>query len=113
MAELLRFSSVPQAQCLDNARATGARADGSVQAGSAQAMKETMRPGEVQQSHGAGVTVGQNGLGAEIVRRAFQPGGDGIQGFVPGNSLEFSFAFRASSLLRIEQAVRRVFALQI
>ncbi len=42
-----------------------------------------------------------------------EAGGDGVEGFVPGDALEAAFALGADAALGIEQAVGGVFALQV
>ena len=62
--------------------------------------------GAVEQAHGAGVAVGQNRFGAELLRDGGQAARDGVERFVPGDAREAAFAFGAGAPLRIEQAVR-------
>src|SRR5512141_1077347 len=69
--------------------------------------------GAVEQSHGAGVAVGENRLGSVLPRDGGEALGDSVERFVPGDACETAFAFGADALLRIEQALGRVFALQI
>src|ERR1017187_8055022 len=67
----------------------------------------------VEESHGAGVVVGENRLGSVLLGDGGEALGDGVERFVPGDAREAAFAFGADALLRIEQAAGRVFALQI
>ena len=114
MAELFGLGAVAEAQCLGKAGAAGGRADGPVEARGAQAMKEAaIHARAVEQSHGAGVAVRQNGFGPELVRDGRKPAGDGVERIIPGDAFEASFALRARTPLRIEQAGGRIFALQI
>ena len=58
-------------------------------------MKEApIHSAAVEQAHGAGVAIGQNGFGPVFGRNRFQPGGDSIQRFIPGDPLKFACAFR-------------------
>ena len=76
VAELLRLGAVAQAQRFGEPRLAGRRADGAVQARSAQAMKEAaIHALAVEQPHGAGVAVGQDGFGPEFLARWRAGGG--------------------------------------
>src|SRR5258707_4584331 len=77
-------------------------------------MEETMiHACAVEQAHGALVTVRQDRLGPEFPRSCLQARGDGIQRFTPGDPCEAALAFRAHTLLRIQQAVRMVLPFEI
>ena len=81
-AELFAVDQVP-------GDAAGFRADGAVQLAGAQAMKEAAVHGAVaEDADGAGVAVGQDGLGAVAVADLLEARGDGVEGFVPGDALK-------------------------
>src|SRR5438874_5374811 len=67
----------------------------------------------VEQSHGSAVAIRQDGFGSEFACNGGEPAGDLIECFVPTDPLEAPFALRADTSLRIEQAVGRIFALEI
>ena len=114
MAELLGLGAVAEAQRLGEAGAAGRGADGAVQARRAQAVKETaIHAGVVEQPHGPGVAIGQDGFGAELGGDGLEARGDGVQRIIPGDALEAAFAFGADAALRIEQALGVILALQI
>ncbi len=114
MAELFGLGAVADAEGLGHAGHAGGGADGAVEARGAEAMKEAaVHACAVEQAHGAGVAVGQDGLGAELGGDGAEAGGDGVEGFVPGDALEAAFAFGADAALGIEQAAGGVFALQV
>src|SRR5437879_4735203 len=102
------------AESFGKTRAAGGRADGAVETGCAQPVEEApIHAGAIQQTHCARVAVRQDGFGAILGRDSAQTAGDGVESFVPGNALKFSFAFSTNSFLRIEQTVRGVLALQV
>ena len=114
MAELLRLGSVTHSQRLGHSRGSGSRTDSAVEARGAQAVKEpAIHARTVQQPHGSGVAIGQDGLGSEFICDGAQTAGDGIQRFVPGDALEAPLALGPDAALRIEQASRRIFAFEV
>ena len=93
--------------------AAGVGADGAVQQAGAQAVEEARRHAvALHQAHGAGVAVGQDGLGLPR-RDGRQPRGDGGQRLVPADGLEAALALAAHALQRREQALRAVGALGV
>ena len=114
VGELLGLGAIAEAERGVLRGPAGAGANGAVEARRAQAMEEAaVHAGAVEQAHGAGVAVGQNRLGAVLLRDGGQAARDGVERFIPGDAREAAFAFGAGALLRIEQAVGRIFALQI
>ena len=96
VAELLGLGAVADAQRLGQAGAAGGGADGAVEPRRAQAVEEAaVHAGAVEQAHGAGVAVGQDGFRAELGGDGVQARGDGVERFVPGDALEAAFAFGA------------------
>ena len=92
----------------------GGGTDGAVEPGRAQAVEEAaVHAGAVQQAHGAGVAVGQHRLRSELIGDRHEFSGDRVQRFVPGDAGEPAVAFCADALLRIEQTVRRILAVQV
>ena len=114
VAELLGLGAVAHAERLRQSHAAGRGTDGAVEPRGAEAVEEAaVHAAAVEQAHGAGVAVGQDGFGAELVRDRAQAFGDGVERFVPGDALEASRALGAHAALRIEQPLRVIFALEI
>lgn len=114
VAELLGLGAVAQAERLGETRGAGGCADGAVEPRGAQAVeKAAVHAVALQQAHGAAVTVGQDGFGAGLGGDGAEPRGDFVERFVPTDAFKTAFAFAANAPLRIEQAQRRIFALQI
>jgi hypothetical protein len=77
-------------------------------------MKKTqIHAGTVEEPHRTCVAVGQDGFRAVLGGDGAQTAGDGVESFVPRNALEFSLALSTNSLLRVQQTVRGVLALQV
>ena len=114
MAELLGLGAVAQALRFGQPRFARRRADGAVQPRGAQPVKEPpVHAFAVEQAHGSAIAVRQNGFRPELRGDGLEARGNGIQRLLPGDPLETAFAFRAHPALRVEQAPRRVFVLQI
>ena len=103
--------------------AAGLRADGAVELRGAEAVEEAAIHGAVAElADGAGVGVGQDRFGAVLAGDDGEAGRDGVEGFVPGDALE-GFGFAAvgergfgnagAAAHRVEQAVRRVNAVEV
>ena len=81
-AQLFAVDEVP-------GHAAGFRADGAIELAGAEAVKEAAVHGaEAEHADGARVAVGQDRLGADGVADVLETGGDGVEGFVPGDALE-------------------------
>ncbi len=70
VAELFGLGAVADAEGLGHAGHAGGGADGAVQARGAEAMEEAaVHAFAIEQAHGSGVAVGEDGLGSELARR--------------------------------------------
>ena len=95
-------------------RAAGRGADGAVQAGRAQPVEEAARHGlALQQAHGAGIAVGEDGL--RVARRdRLQAAGDLGDRLVPADALEARrFVLGVDALERVQHALRVVGPLRV
>jgi antitoxin (DNA-binding transcriptional repressor) of toxin-antitoxin stability system len=107
----------------DKSLATGFRTDGAVELRRAETVEEAAIHGAVvEDADGAGVGVGQDGFGAVVAGDGRKAGGDGVEGFIPGDALE-GFGFAAvgqrglgntgAAAHRIEEPVGRVDAVEV
>ncbi len=114
MLELFGLGAVAMAQCFGKSRAAGGGANGTVQPRGAHPVEEAqIHAGAVEQSHGAGIAVRQDGFRAVLGSDGAQAAGDGVESFIPGDALELAGTLGADSLLRIKQAVGGILALQV
>jgi hypothetical protein len=91
----------------------GVGADGAVQLTGAHLVEEARGHGlALHLSHGAGVAVGQHGLG--VARgNGFQPVGDVVQGLFPAHGFEAAFALLAHPFQGCQHAVGAVGAFSV
>ena len=75
--------------------------------------KTAVHAGTVQVTHGPCVAVRQDGFGTVFGGDRSQPLRDGVERFIPGNSVEPTCAFWTDTSLGVEQAVGRILALQV
>jgi hypothetical protein len=93
----------------------GRGADGAIELRGAQPVEETpVHRLALHQAHGAGIAVGQDGLGASRARRHdAQARGDVVERLVPAHGLEAALALGADAAQRLQQALRVRAALQV
>jgi len=94
--------------------AAGRGADGAVEAGGSEFVEEAaVHSRAIEEAHGAGVGVRQDGLCTVFCGNGFQFGRDGVDGLGPGDATELAAAFGANAGERVEEAVWVVFAVEV
>ena len=95
---LLRGSRQSRAHDIAVAAALSRRADGAVETRGAERVEERMTGAVTDRAHRAGIGVGQDGLGAEVIDDGLPVLGDLSDGCIPADGLETSFPLLADAL---------------
>jgi len=75
--------------------------------------KRRVHAGAIEQAHGAGIGVWQDGFGSVFGGDLFEIRGDGVEGGVPGDGFELAGALRAGATEGCEEARGVVDAIEV